>query len=714
MNYDEATQQTAPDHQIPYGEPSFTAQENALAYLIGSAGINCTWALDPEKEDLTWVVGRGQNADFRLPTSSKRLSSSHFRIWATRDDPPTIMIRDCSTNGTFLNSVRMPKDRNFMLVNGDVIAIGLGVPSDEVKIVVSIPKTSKATPQGGIYESYDFGEVVGQGAFALVRQAVKRETGEKVAVKIIDRAKITGSVQNSVDREIDILKKFRHPNIVALHDIYVTDKHYFLVMDFVPHGDLMDYLLNTQSQEEPGIPEDMSREIVRQVLDAVSYVHGMGVSHRDLKPDNILIEKFDPINVKVGDFGLAKLQAQGTFLKTFCGTLSYLAPEVLASRYPDSVGANYSNARQVYTHLVDIWSIGCLAYVILTGCMPFGGATQEDLFRTVIAGDYHKAPLEAANVSEEGKSFIRTLLDVNTETRPQAEAALQHPWFTAPHRKIPSSMPSLIESQPDAAGLRSSIPGMANLGLQSSMAAPSMIAIHEDSEQDDDDVRQQVDLINSQSRASLSQYAGTRDFENSTGEAEMPEGSWGELCTLQTSSPCKELFLTKDSFTIGRYSRGMYNEFGDVPDYVHPDSRLSRLHCRMTRRRVNGEWQVFVEAYNTMYVNRTVLAPNTSIRVYDSDRICLFAHEVSPGKFDRLVFQLKLFGDKSEYFNDGKRPKPEIKRPVLNQIAAPPQRAASLESSMALQPPETPLKSKRERSADMNVPDPKKLHTVYE
>mgnify|MGYP004710702425 FL=1 len=223
---DDATQQIAQEHQLPVGEVSFSSSESqALASLIGTSGINCTWVLENSKEQLSWTFGRGAKADFKFPHTKKRLSSLHFRVWATTDSPPTIMMQDLSTNGTHLNNVRIPKGRNCMLVNGDVITVGMGVADDEIKLIVSIPKTSRATPQGGVYDLYDFGELVGQGAFALVRQAVKRETGEKVAVKIIDKTKITGNLENAVEREIEILTKLVHPNIVAIHDIIIDEKH---------------------------------------------------------------------------------------------------------------------------------------------------------------------------------------------------------------------------------------------------------------------------------------------------------------------------------------------------------------------------------------------------------------------------------------------------------------------------------------------------------
>lgn len=738
---DEPTQLTAPDHQLPVGEVSFSSSNEGLAVLIGSMGIHCSWVLSPHKEGLTWTFGRGTKADFMFPNTKRRLSGIHFKIWATQNDPPAIMIQDTSTNGTFLNNVRIPKGRNCMLMNGDVIVVGLGVKADEIKLVVSIPKTSKATPQGGVYEFYDFGELIGQGAFALVRQAVNRETGENVAIKIIDKAKITGSLEMAVEREIEILKKLRHPNIVTLHDIFIDEKHYYLVMDFVPHGDLMDYLISQQTPQQPGIPEQMSRDIVKQVLEAVAYVHSMGISHRDLKPDNILINSFDPVSVKVADFGLAKLQAQGTFLKTFCGTLAYLAPEVLLSRQQqhDPKGTQDEKPAVVYTKLVDIWSVGCLAYVILTGCMPFGGGTQEELYRSVLAGDYHKGPLENSNISEEAKSFIANLLDVDTESRPQAEQALRHPWFLPEGQQSAESASaaetadnSAQEKETSSATPRERRKASApNLGrpefsaissIPSSLDKPSMMQGYDEDESDLDseETRLKVNYIASQNREQ-SQNVDPRDFgddENNVAGGMEPENYWAELETMPASLPCKDLYITKSHFTIGRCNNKLDRSQaydGPLLDFTHPDPRLSRIHCMLSLESdKQGKLAVWLEAYHYLYVNTTQLQALTRMRVYDGDKICLFAAPTKQGTFEKLVFMLKLHGEPADFVHFH-RPADERKNPLVENAkydGRGPNREASMQPSMALPVPETPLKLKRERSQEM-VPGPKRMNTVF-
>ncbi|ODQ63303.1 Pkinase-domain-containing protein [Nadsonia fulvescens var. elongata DSM 6958] len=201
-------------------------------------------------------------------------------------------------------------------------------------------------------------------------------------------------------------------------------------MDYVTGGDLMDFVTN-----QGPIPEAASREIILQVLNSVEYVHGLGISHRDIKPDNILIAQDDPVIVKVTDFGLAKISEAGTFLKTFCGTLAYLAPEVIA-------GKNKSGPNATYSSRVDMWSIGCLAYVILTGYLPFDGTTQEHLYNSIKLGQYHQSPLDKFGVSQQGQDFIKALLQIDPMTRPSATQALQLSWLTTDF-----ATDSMVESQ---------------------------------------------------------------------------------------------------------------------------------------------------------------------------------------------------------------------------------------------------------------------------
>ncbi|SCU79801.1 LAFA_0B05688g1_1 [Lachancea sp. 'fantastica'] len=389
----------------------------------------------------TWIFGRNPQSDYHLGNTS-RFSNRHFQILLGEDG--NLLLKDTSTNGTWLNGERMEKGRNHLLSQGDEITVGKGVPEDVISLVIFINekfkqrletaklqglkptkgKNSKqASPNAnltGIHRDYTIkDEVVGQGAFATVKKAVERRTGKTYAVKIINKRKVVGNM-DGVTRELEILRRLHHPRIVRLQGFYEDKDNYYLVMEFVSGGDLMDFVA-----AHGAVGEDAGREITRQVLEAVTYIHAMGISHRDLKPDNILIEQDDPVLVKITDFGLAKIQGNGTFMKTFCGTLAYVAPEVISGTNSEEKEGNK------YSSMVDMWSIGCLVYVILTGHLPFSGSTQNELYKQISAGSYHEGPLKDYKISDEARDFLESFLQVNPSERMTAEQALQHPWIKA-------------------------------------------------------------------------------------------------------------------------------------------------------------------------------------------------------------------------------------------------------------------------------------------
>ena len=251
----------------------------------------------------------------------------------------------------------------------------------------------------GIHAHYDLRSgVIGRGAFATVKRAVERSTGNHYAVKVIDKKKVMHGM--AVQREVEILKTIQHENIVALKDYFEDNQYHYLVMDLIEGGDLMDFITNNGV-----VPEDAAIEIATQFLSAVSYMHSINISHRDIKPDNILIAQDEPVIVKVSDFGLAKIAQSGSHLKTFCGTLAYLVPEVFAHKQDPRIRKNYSDK-------VDIWSIGCMVYVILTGFLPFPQPTQQELYEKIIKGQITTKYLKEAAISPEGIDFIKYLLVV--------------------------------------------------------------------------------------------------------------------------------------------------------------------------------------------------------------------------------------------------------------------------------------------------------------
>lgn len=392
---------------------------------------------DPIKK--TWTFGRNSTCDYHLGDIT-RLSNKHFQILLGEDG--NLLLKDTSTNGTWLNGQKVDKDRNQLLSQGDEITVGVGVPADVLTLVVFInerfkqgldrakqersngKKSSRSDASTentlqGVFKDFSIkDEVVGQGAFAVVKKAVERSTGKTYAAKIISKRKLMGNL-DGVSRELAVLRKLHHPRIVRLKGFYEDQECYYLLMEFVSGGDLMDFVAAHGS-----VGEDAGREITRQVLEAVAYIHSRGISHRDLKPDNILIEQDDPVLIKITDFGLAKMQGNGTLMKTFCGTLAYVAPEVIAGK-----NDNTQEEKNEYSSLVDMWSMGCLVYVILTGHLPFSGSTQEQLYKQISRGSYHEGPLKDFRISDEARDFIDSLLQVNPNGRATAERALQHPWI---------------------------------------------------------------------------------------------------------------------------------------------------------------------------------------------------------------------------------------------------------------------------------------------
>ncbi|CCK72251.1 serine/threonine/tyrosine protein kinase RAD53 KNAG_0J01700 [Huiozyma naganishii CBS 8797] len=461
--------------------------ERIVVRIICTSGQNKIRDLeaDPQKVLRTtssikkvWTFGRNSaTSDYHLGNIG-RLSNQHFQILLGEDG--NLLLRDTSTNGTWLNGVRLEKGLNQVLSQGDEIRVGLGVAADTVSLVVFINDRFKQTLERLAHEKesestrdhHDTGpgtpdgtltrtlpqseehsilrdyfiqdEVVGQGAFATVKKAIETATGRTYAVKIINKRKVMGNL-DGVTRELTVLQKLDHPSIVTLKGFYEDKDNYYMVMEFVSGGDLMDFV----AAHGP-VGEDAGREITRQILEAVKYIHSVGISHRDLKPDNILIKQDDPVLVKITDFGLAKMQEHGAFMNTFCGTLAYVAPEVVNGRQQTSEPAVPKGERSHYSSLVDMWSMGCLVYVILTGHLPFSGSTPQQLYEQIGKASYHEVPLKDCRISDQARDFIDCLLQVDPNNRLSAARALEHPWIQMAYLGSPfdgASPPMVMEPE---------------------------------------------------------------------------------------------------------------------------------------------------------------------------------------------------------------------------------------------------------------------------
>ncbi|CAL1153190.1 unnamed protein product [Cladocopium goreaui] len=262
-----------------------------------------------------------------------------------------------------------------------------------------------------IFDRYDFGEAgpLGAGGYGSVYLAKDRtHRGRMVAVK--KAMMMDGDMRENFQQEVGIMKELDHPNICTVYESYDHGRHVYLVMEYCAGGDLFDYIL-----KHNGLPEPDVIEILRQVTSALKHAHDKGIAHRDLKPENVCFadDSNVDIHVKVIDWGLG-FYFKRAHMKTCVGTSAYAAPEV------------QQPVKGTYTNACDLWSLGAMACVMLTGEPPFFGARpdEESAGPTVTSG----AAWEA--ISGEARSWVASLLRWTPAERLSAEEVLNHPWLT--------------------------------------------------------------------------------------------------------------------------------------------------------------------------------------------------------------------------------------------------------------------------------------------
>ncbi|KAI3337865.1 hypothetical protein F4824DRAFT_462002 [Ustulina deusta] len=312
-------------------------------------------------------------------------------------------------------------------------------PSNQAEKTLGFSRASNRHPRewhGG--DKYARHGVIGKGAFATVHKVTARLDGSPYAAKELDKRKFmkNGVLDQKVENEMKIMQKVKHPNIVQYIEHFDWDAQQFIIiMEYVPGGDLGKLV-----QETGPIPEVYVGVMARQLVDALGYLHENKIIHRDVKPDNILIQTTNPLIVKLTDFGLSKMiDTEKTFLKTFCGTLLYCAPEVYTeySSYDDhGHRTNRKNHwpvnRERYDHAVDIWSLGGVLFYTLTASPPFpvqNGITYTELLDHIIKTPLNKAPLDKAKVSNSGIHFLSRMIHVRPETRATIAELASHPWL---------------------------------------------------------------------------------------------------------------------------------------------------------------------------------------------------------------------------------------------------------------------------------------------
>jgi MAP/microtubule affinity-regulating kinase len=229
-------------------------------------------------------------------------------------------------------------------------------------------------------------------------------------VKTYDKARLQEpSKKESVLREIKILGKMEHPHIVKLFQTFDTPRELHLVLEYLAGGSLHYYLRHSPNRH---FSEGESRRLFRQVLRALEYCHSLNVTHRDIKLENILLD--ERRNVKLIDFGFATCFSNDRKAKIFCGTPSYMSPEIVARK-------------EYFGPPADVWALGVLLFVMLSGSYPFKGKDDKDLYRKIMRGQFEVPKVIAAAP----RALIYRMMSMEPSRRPSVRELLSDAWLAA-------------------------------------------------------------------------------------------------------------------------------------------------------------------------------------------------------------------------------------------------------------------------------------------
>ncbi|XP_061526531.1 serine/threonine-protein kinase BRSK2-like isoform X6 [Phycodurus eques] len=254
---------------------------------------------------------------------------------------------------------------------------------------------------------YRLEKTLGKGQTGLVKLGVHCVTCQKVAIKIVNREKLSESVLMKVEREIAILKLIEHPHVLKLHDVYENKKYLYLVLEHVSGGELFDYLV-----KKGRLTPKEARKFFRQIISALDFCHSHSICHRDLKPENLLLDEKN--NIRIADFGMASLQVGESLLETSCGSPHYACPEVIR-------GEKYDGRK------ADAWSCGVILFALLVGALPFDDDNLRNLLEKVKLGIFHMPHF----IPPECQNLLQGMIEVDASKRLTLEQIQKHTWYLA-------------------------------------------------------------------------------------------------------------------------------------------------------------------------------------------------------------------------------------------------------------------------------------------
>ncbi|OQR93136.1 hypothetical protein THRCLA_22343 [Thraustotheca clavata] len=310
----------------------------------------------------------------------------------------------------------------------------------------------KALEANDSLELYQLGPIVGKGQFGQVRTSIHRLSQQKVALKVFSKVKavVVNQIQ-CIKKEIDIMKEIDHPSIVRLYEIIETKDHITIVMEYCEGEDLASYI-----HRRVKLDENLVCALFRQITDAIAYLHRKSIIHRDIKPQNIIVQEHNSnVIVKLVDFGLgARDPTTLCKLTAFCGTPAFMAPEIIAQKQYDGKP-------------VDAWSLGVLLFYMVTGKVPFEAPTSAELYPKISRGVFEIPAYISTRLSD----LLRSILVIDAERRLSVDQIRHHPWLYIEEQQRNTRIPVLLASLTslfvaDAAIHRAILSEMAIYGLK--------------------------------------------------------------------------------------------------------------------------------------------------------------------------------------------------------------------------------------------------------
>ncbi|XP_013869007.1 serine/threonine-protein kinase BRSK2 isoform X7 [Austrofundulus limnaeus] len=292
-------------------------------------------------------------------------------------------------------------------------------------------KDNSAAQHANYVGPYRLEKTLGKGQTGLVKLGVHCVTCQKVAIKIVNREKLSESVLMKVEREIAILKLIEHPHVLKLHDVYENKKYLYLVLEHVSGGELFDYLV-----KKGRLTPKEARKFFRQIMSALDFCHSHSICHRDLKPENLLLDEKN--NIRIADFGMASLQVGESLLETSCGSPHYACPEVIR-------GEKYDGRK------ADAWSCGVILFALLVGALPFDDDNLRNLLEKVKLGVFHMPHF----IPPDCQNLLRGMIEVDAGKRLTLEQIQKHTWYLAgknepePEQPVPRKVVIRTLSSPD-------------------------------------------------------------------------------------------------------------------------------------------------------------------------------------------------------------------------------------------------------------------------